>query len=110
VKLVREFCDAGCGSEFKDKNHGDRMGLVITMGYSKNGWGNRRNMVNWSGELCPSCYYTLGPGVGEIWEARFANCKSPATRPTIPEARVQEKSSWRQMAIERIKQCLGEIQ
>jgi len=49
-KISVETCDL-CGSVMTEKN-----GLVIQVGYSKGGWGQRRNWLNWSGEVCPECF------------------------------------------------------
>ena len=90
MKVTREFCDAGCGFEFKDKTHSDRTGLVVTMGYSKNGWGNRRDMINWSGEVCQKCFESLGEDVSLVWKLRLEQCSKPGAIPneaSIPEAR-----------------------
>lgn len=37
-------------------------GIVITLGYSKGGWGSRNNDIDFSGEVCQECYDLL-------WEA-----------------------------------------
>lgn len=49
-KISVETCDL-CGSVMTEKN-----GLTIEIGYSKGGWGQRRNWLNWSGEVCPECF------------------------------------------------------
>lgn len=37
-----------------------REGLVFTVGYSRNGWGHRTDLVNISDEICEDCFaYTI---------------------------------------------------
>lgn len=31
-------------------------GVVVTFGYALGGWGSRHNDVDWSGEVCETCY------------------------------------------------------
>lgn len=52
-------CDRpiSCSDNLKDRMPlQPRMGLCITIGYSDGGWGQRRNHVDYSREVCQDCY------------------------------------------------------
>lgn len=34
-------------------------GFLLTAGYSRGGWGQRRNTIDFSGEICGACFDTL---------------------------------------------------
>jgi len=54
---VTEHCDL-CEIEFSLET--GKNGFCATIGYSKNGWGNRRDFVRrMSGEFCDSCFSKL---------------------------------------------------
>lgn len=40
-------------------------GLVVTVGYSEGGWGRRRNAIDFSGEVCLTCYDAV---MKQAWE------------------------------------------
>lgn len=113
MKVTREFCDTGCGFEFKDKDKRDRTGLCVVVGYSSCGWGNRRDLLNWSGEVCRACYGELGQDIAIAWQGRYKerNVASDAGLSDvvkIPSARVNE-TSWLDTTMKRILKCLDSI-
>lgn len=44
-------------------------GLCITVGYSLGGWGQRKNHIEFSGEVCIPCYERIMPAVRALKEA-----------------------------------------
>ena len=60
--VCREYCDF-CGKEF---NH-DKNGFTIQVGYSKGGWGNRKDIIPKSDyEICNECLKKLSKQVAVI--------------------------------------------
>jgi len=51
-----KFCDL-CKQESSDipRTVLELHGVVITIGISRGGWGQRKDLVNWSGEVCNRC-------------------------------------------------------
>ena len=47
------FCDK---CEKQITKYSKKHGICIIAGYSKNGWGQRSNALNWSGEVCEECF------------------------------------------------------
>lgn len=97
MKVTYEYCDV-CKEPLEGRN---KMGLVVTIGYSQGGWGHRRNIVNFSGEVCRPCHLALGENFAKSWEERRAQIRSPEPPPrahVIPEEPI---THW-----QRIWKCL----
>lgn len=83
MRVETHYCDA-CGAELGD----DRHGLVVVFGHSPGGWGARRNLVNWSGEVCDHCYRRLGAVQAKLWGDKLAAIKAERPAP-LPRAQVK---------------------
>lgn len=65
MKRYTEHCDL-CGKEFNN----DKNGFFIEIGYSKGGWGDRKDFVApKSLEVCTCCFKTLEVGAILIKDA-----------------------------------------
>lgn len=54
-------------------------GACLTIGYSIGGWGSRKNHVEWSGEICETCYAeyeTIAKAV-QLWLQKRAGIRAP---------------------------------
>lgn len=54
-------------------------GAIIGMGHSNGGWGHRENSVQWSGEICETCYaeYTIIVGAVQLWLRKRKGVRAP---------------------------------
>jgi hypothetical protein len=91
------LCDA-CGVDITER--AKRWGLVVTVGYSKGGWGHRENSVNWKGEVCRACYHVMGEKTARFFDAMKGACREgdgdadlPGVEPGLPKARIVDE--WR---------------
>lgn len=110
TKYFCDACDAEIGGPGPNEN---KMGLVITIGFSKRGWGHRDNLVDFSGEVCEACYIFLGSAVAEIVKERLKDAQNghvgriykgifASGPPVPPKATVRlSKTTW----WERVKRC-----
>ena len=103
MKVESHYCDA-CGVLLDDHGFGmrglrddcqsvGRVGLVVTFGYSPGGWGQRQNLVNWSGEVCDHCYRLLGVVMAKVWGDRLAAIRAGQPAPELPRATARH-ASW----------------
>jgi hypothetical protein len=74
MEIKIECCDL-CHTPIK----GRKNGIALECGYSEGGWGNRRNQIDWSGEVCPKCYeeYKTITRAIELWLRKRHGSKRP---------------------------------
>jgi len=83
------FCDI-CEVQLTPLN---KMGLKVTFGYSRGGWGKRQNHVDFTGEVCEPCYKELGEQMAHEWNFVYRGMKERK----IPIAQVVERNkNWKQ--------------
>ena len=66
---------------------GGVLGLTVTVGYSVGGWGHRKNLVDFSGEVCQPCFEGIGPTMAEVF-AQVKRHQAGEPRQPIPRATV----------------------
>lgn len=86
-----ECCD-WCGKVLEGIR-GDRHGMLVTLGFSKGGWGSREDFINQSKEVCSECF-AIYTEMAAAFKHALAKRKD-VNKPTI---RVQHPNNpeWRE--------------